>query len=127
MDTQRLRRRLILFAALLLAGAAAAELRVRVQRSPLAGFQYHEGPALWDQLRTGDRLELVREENNPHDRRAIAVLWQGHKLGYLPRAENDAVSDAMDRGHRLEARIGRLREERNPWRRLEVEVFVVPQ
>ena len=127
MDTQRVRRRLILLAALLPCAAVSAALRVLVQRSPLAGFQYHEGPALWDQLRTGDRLELVREADNPHDGRAIAVYWQGHKLGYLPRAENDAVSSAMDQGHRLDARIGRLREERNPWRRLEVEVFVVPQ
>lgn len=126
MDTQRLRRHLIL----LLAFAAAAEgsgLRIMVQRAPLAGFQFHAGPQVWAELRIGDKLELIREPNNPHDARAIAVLWQGHQIGYLPRAENDAVSEAMDRGHRLEARISRLREERNPWRRLEVEVFVLPQ
>lgn len=124
MDTQRLRRRLILAAALIPA-AHAARLRVQVQRCPLAGFQYHEGMALWAELRVGDALTLVREPDNSHDGRAIAVLWRGHKLGYLPRAVNDAAARALDQGHRLDARIAQLREDSDPWRRIELEVFVL--
>ena len=126
MDTRRLRRLLI---ALALAApwhpADAGRLRVLVQTAPLAGFQFHEGSRLWPQLQVGDVLELRREPANRHDTRAIAVRWRGEMLGYLPRAENDAVSEAMDRGVTAEARIAALRDERDPWRRVQVEVFLV--
>jgi hypothetical protein len=46
-------------------------------------------------------------------------------LGYLPRAENRSVAAEIDRGGRVEARIARLREHRNPWQRVLIEVYVV--
>jgi len=102
----------------------AETIRILVQSSPLAGFQYHAGAALWEKLRVGDRLDLIREPHNPHDARAIRVEWQGVKLGYLPRAQNEAVAAAMDRGERVEGRIGALTTHPNPWRRVRIEVFV---
>lgn len=105
--------------------AQAESIKLLVQSSPLAGFQYHAGKALWAQLAVGDRLTLVREPDNPHDGRAIRVEWQGQMLGYLPRAENEAVAAAMDRGERVEGRIAALVDHRNPWRRVRIEVFVL--
>ncbi|GAB4349407.1 MAG: hypothetical protein Kow006_11050 [Gammaproteobacteria bacterium] len=64
----------------------------------MAGFQYHDGEAIWEQLRVGQRLHLQREPDNRHDRRAVRIDWQGRKLGYLPRAENAAVSQMLERG-----------------------------
>lgn len=103
----------------------AQTVKLLVQSSPLAGFQYHAGAAVWAQLRVGDRLQLIREPDNAHDPRAVRVDWQGRPLGYLPRAENDAVAAAMDRGERVEGRIAALDEHRNPWRRVRIEVFAV--
>ncbi|MCC7311894.1 MAG: HIRAN domain-containing protein [Sulfuritalea sp.] len=105
--------------------ALAAEVRILVQSSPLAGFQYHAGETLWQDMREGDRLALVREADNPHDGNAVRVEWRGQKLGYLPRAENRAVAAALDRGEPVDARIAKLREHRNPWQRVLIEVFVV--
>lgn len=105
--------------------AHADTIRLLVQSSPLAGFQYHAGAALWERLQVGDRLMLVREPGNPHDARAVRVEWRGVMLGYLPRAENEAVAAAMDRGERVEGRIAALVEHRNPWRRVRIEVFAV--
>ena len=104
---------------------AADTVKLLVQSSPLAGFQYHAGAELWDQLQPGDKLTLAREPDNSHDARAVRVSWQGRQLGYLPRAENDAVAAAMDRGERVEARIAALVKHKNPWRRLRIDVFVV--
>ncbi|HQR04384.1 MAG: HIRAN domain-containing protein [Proteobacteria bacterium] len=101
-----------------------AEIRILVQSSPLAGFQYHEGARHWKEMREGDALTLVREPGNPHDPRAVRVEWHGEMLGYLPRAENSAVADEMDRGNRLEARIARLREHSDPWQRLLIDIFL---
>ena len=103
----------------------AADVRVLVQSSPLAGFRYYAGEELWSQMREGDRLTLVREPNNPHDAKAVRIEWRGQKLGYLPRAENAAVAGAMDGGEAVDARIAKLRRHRNAWQRVLIEVFVV--
>jgi hypothetical protein len=105
--------------------AQAQEIKILVQSSPLAGFQYHAGAAMWESLRVGDVLTLVREPENAHDSLAVRVEWRGTQLGYLPRAENDAVAAALDRGERVEGRIAALVEHKNPWRRLRIDVFVV--
>ncbi|OHC65070.1 MAG: HIRAN protein [Rhodocyclales bacterium GWA2_65_19] len=105
--------------------AQAGEVRILVQSSPLAGFQYHAGEALWQEMREGDRLALVLEADNPHDANAVRIEWRGQKLGYPPRAENRSVAAAMDGGEAVEARIARLRQHRNPWQRVLIEVFVV--
>ena len=111
---------------LLICSAASAQtIRILVQSSPLAGFQYHAGASVWEELKVGDRLALSREPDNPHDRHAVRVDWRGQQLGYLPRAENHAVAAEMDRGGRVEARIAQLRSHPNPWQRVLVEVFVV--
>lgn len=93
-----------------------------LQHSPLAGFQYHHGEALWPQLAIGQPLQLVREADNKYDDRAVRVEWQGRKLGYIPRLDNAAVSQLLDRGERLEAMIVGLQVRENPWERVMVGV-----
>src|SRR3972149_5855769 len=65
--------------------AQTPEVRMLVQSSLLAGFQYYQGGRLWDEIKVGDPLTLTREPDNPHDSNAVRVEWQGHKLGYGPR------------------------------------------
>ena len=115
-----------LFAAFALGSvpAQAQQVTLLVQSSPLAGYRYHEAPALFPELRIGDRLELVREPGNVHDANAVRVDWRGRSLGYVPRRENAALAWAMDRGEAVSARISALREHRNPRRRVAFEVFV---
>ncbi|HET8701898.1 MAG TPA: HIRAN domain-containing protein [Nitrococcus sp.] len=92
--------------------------RTLIQTSPLAGFQYHQGERLWPYFRTGDALSLVREPANPYDPQAVRIDWQGHKLGYVPRRENTAISQMLDRGERLSAAIERLSTGPSPWTRI---------
>lgn len=123
-----MRLRHIELALLLMLAAAAAQaqtIRILVQSSPLAGFQYHAGAAVWDEMKVGDALLLTREADNPHDGNAVRVSWRGQQLGYLPRAENGAVAAEMDRGGKIEARIAKLRNHRSPWQRVLIEVYVV--
>ncbi len=107
------------------APAGAQWLKILVQSSPLAGFQYYAGEALWERLQVGDRLTLIREADNAHDANAVRIEWRGVKLGYLPRAENRTVAAEMDRGTRVEGRVAALTRHRDPWRRLRVEVLAV--
>ncbi|MCE2948101.1 MAG: HIRAN domain-containing protein [bacterium] len=103
----------------------AIEAMIVVRSSPLAGFQFHAGEELFAQMQVGDRLALVREPDNPHDRNAVRVEWRQVKLGYVPRRDNPQVARQMDLGAALEARVSRLRAARNPWDRIEFEVVLV--
>ncbi|OGA23463.1 MAG: hypothetical protein A3I02_13115 [Betaproteobacteria bacterium RIFCSPLOWO2_02_FULL_67_26] len=103
--------------------APAAEAVIVVQRSPLAGFRHHDGREIWRDMKVGDRLQLVREPDNPYDANAVRVDWRGVILGYVPRRDNAAVARQMDRGAALEARVAGLRENRNRSVRVEFEVI----
>ena len=107
-----------------LLSAQAESVRLLVQSSPLAGSQYYALGEFWREMRVGDALTLIREPDNRHDRRAIRVEWRGHKLGYVPRKENLQVAAALDAGDRVSARISRLKEDRDPWQRVEIEIFL---
>jgi hypothetical protein len=102
-----------------------ASRRFLIQQCSLAGFQHHEGEVLWSLLNIGDTLELVREPANPFDTNAIRIDWIGRKLGYIPRMQNQATARLLDEGKWVEARISGLEKHGNPWRRMEVEVWLV--
>jgi len=103
--------------------AKARQTHVKtLQTSPIAGFQYHQSETLWTQLAINQPLQLVREANNKYDGRAVLVEWQGQKLGYLPKLDNAAASQLLDRDEKLEAAIAKLQAGDNPWERVEVEV-----
>jgi hypothetical protein len=104
--------------------AVRADASIIVQQSPLAGFQFYDGKTLWDDMKVGDALTLVRERDNPHDANAVRVEWNGNRLGYVPRRENADVARQMDRGAPVKARIVKLTQARNPWQRILFEVYV---
>ena len=110
---------------LLWLGAAQADgVRVLIQHSPLAGSQYYALSTVWQEIRAGDALTLVREPGNRHDSNAIRVEWRGQKLGYVPRAANRVIAEALDAGERLSARVSSVSDNKNPWLRVAFEVFV---
>ena len=109
---------------LLAFSANAQSVQLLVQSSPLAGFRHGAAADVWEGLRSGDTLILVREAGNAFDANAVRVEWRGHKLGYVPRRDNAALAWAMDRGETLHARVSRAEWHPNPARRIAFEVFV---
>ena len=63
-----------------------------------------------NQLKIGEEVQLVREENNKFDPYAVAIMFDGYKLGYIPRTNNEQFCALMDQGHSniFEARIQRI-------------------
>lgn len=90
----------------------------------IAGLAYAEGPRLLPNLNAGDAVALVREPLNPHDSRAVRIDWQGHKLGYVPRAHNALIAQRMDSGETLDAKIFAVRAGQAYWDAVEVEVLL---
>ncbi|MBI1394351.1 MAG: HIRAN protein [Betaproteobacteria bacterium] len=102
---------------------AAASARVVLQTTLTAGLAHHDAKAVWEALRIGDRLQLVRESGNLHDPNAVAVRWRGRTLGYLPRTENADVARQLDRGQTLDARIRTIAKYRNHRRKLVIDIL----
>jgi hypothetical protein len=116
-----------IFVPLLLASSPAwsdATAHIIVQRSSLAGFQYYEGRGVWEELKVGESLTLVRERDNPHDPDAVRLEWRGHTLGYVPRRENHHLARQIDYGARPTARITGLQKSRNGRNRVSYEISV---
>lgn len=115
----------LLLLALFVSPAHTAEVNANLllQDSPLAGFQFHAGKKLWPQMRVGDKLMLIREPDNAHDRLAIRVEWRQQKIGYVPRRENGDIARLMDHGVPVFARISRLAQSRDPWARVRFEIL----
>lgn len=105
-------------------GADGPSARIVVQHAPLAGFVYYDGKAVWERIRTGERLTLVREPANAHDPNAVRLEWQGHVLGYVPRKDNADLARQMDHGARPEARVTELGRHANGRHRISYEISV---
>jgi len=112
--------------AMLAAAPAPADgvARIVVQDAPLAGFRYYDGAALWDGMRVGDPLRLVREPDNPHDANAVRIEWNDRRIGYVPRTDNAHLARQMDHGAAAQARIIALHRYRNGRNRVSYEVSV---
>ena len=102
----------------------AATARELLQLGTVMGFRHYEGKQVWEELHVGQALTLVREVDNPHDAQAIRVDWQGHKLGYVPRADNIDLARLMDNGTAVEARITKLEKSRRPNNRVQFEIYL---
>lgn len=84
---------------------AARDKKYLLNECHIAGFCYYEGVELIEDLRTGDRLILRPEPQNPHDEFAVEVYRGQHKLGYLPRTENAHVSRLLRQGAAVYAEL----------------------
>ena len=104
--------------------ADGASARIVVQNAPLAGFVYYDGKEIWDRMKRGDRLVLVREPANPHDPNAVRIEWQGRMLGYVPRKDNADLARQMDHGARVSARVTELNRAQNGRHRISYEISV---
>ncbi len=98
--------------------------QITLQHTALAGYRHHEAPALWPALTRRARLTLHREADNRHDANAVALLWRGRKLGYLPRGENLVAARLLDRQRNLSARIEHLDPGAERNRRIHIRVLL---
>lgn len=95
-------------------------------RDFVAGSQFHRGIALEPHMGVGDRLELVREPENPHDPLAVALRWRGEPIGYVPRRVNAQIARLLDAGEPLLCQITRIEEQADLWERVELSIRQVP-
>jgi hypothetical protein len=92
------------------------------------GFQYYEGLRLLEEMKEGDMLELVREPDNEHDKYAIALHWNNHKIGYIPRERNNILSKLLDIGIlEMMAEISFVNTEAAHWENVRMALYVLKE
>jgi hypothetical protein len=114
----------LLSTAAVAAAAEGASARIVVQNAPLAGFVYYDASAVWDEMKQGDRLTLVREPGNAYDVNAVRLEWNGRMLGYVPKRDNADLARQMDHGAPVEARITELKRAPNGRHRISYVIYV---
>ena len=92
----------------------------------VAGFAYYDGLEVIDELTLGKPVDLVAEPSNPHDPDAVAIVYNGHKIGYIPSQYNRQFSTFLLYGHGdvFEARIQSMNKESHPERQFRVVVKI---
>ena len=91
----------------------------------MAGTTHIEGiDELEPYLKSGDRLNLFREPDNPYDEFAILIkTMDGVKIGYIPQKDNIIFARLMDAGKFLFGKITE-KEKKGNWLRIKIQVFM---
>ena len=90
----------------------------------IAGTSHRDLETVEPALLPGNMLVLKREPGNAHDALAIMIFTEdGHHLGYIPRAKNEALARLMDAGKLL---FGRLESKtlHGDWLKVETRIFM---
>lgn len=98
----------------------------------LAGRMYHDADEVWNQLKVGTKLRLVRELDNRHDPNAVAVVYDDKEheeevcIGYIPRTDNEVIALLLEMGWTplFECRICQVNPEAHPERQIHLAIKV---
>ncbi|MBP7151868.1 MAG: HIRAN domain-containing protein [Paludibacteraceae bacterium] len=94
----------------------------------IAGFSYWEGCLVFNELKIGTELTLMREEDNKFDPYAVAIYYGESKIGFIPRNANHEISKFLELGHTdlFEARINRITPDAHTESQVGVIVYIKP-
>ena len=92
--------------------------------SYVAGTTHLDDKSVLDEIKAGDRLNLMREDNK-YDEHAILIITEsGKKLGYVPEKDNIIFSRLMDAGKKLIAKIKNI-EKKGSFNQIIIGIYLV--
>lgn len=102
--------------------------KVYLKQCFIRGFSYYDGPKIIDEINTTGMVQLVREPDNEYDNRAIAIYFEGKKIGYLPRESNKTISILMDTNLlEFHAEITHIEKSASDWEKIRLGVFALKE
>lgn len=97
----------------------------------LAGRKYHDADEVWNQLKVGTVLQLVRDLNNRYDVNAVALTFRAedgedYLIGYIPQTENEVLALFLEMGwtEMFECRICKIDPEAYSERQIKLTIKV---
>lgn len=92
----------------------------------IAGFNYYEGAIVFENLKIGTVLDIVAENNNIHDEYALALYFDGKKLGFVPSDDNVEMSKLISLGYNIfKAVVQQISPQEHPARQVKIIVYAV--
>lgn len=93
----------------------------------IAGFTYYNGVDCFNKLKVGKTLQLVLEEDNKYDARAIAIYYKEFKLGFVPKQENRFLYKLLKQGfdENVSAKIQQVNADEYPEQQIRVVVHLL--
>lgn len=92
--------------------------------SYVAGTTHLEDQSVLEEIKAGDRLNLLREDNK-FDEHAVMILTEdGKKLGYVPQKDNIIFSRLMDAGKKLIAQISKI-EKKGSFTQISIGIYLI--
>ncbi len=101
--------------------------RRHFQNFDIAGFSFWDGAVVFCELKIGTELRLERESENQYDPKAVAIYFGEAKLGFVPRACNDAISKLCEAGYTdiFDVRINRITPDESPEEQIGLIVSII--
>ncbi len=96
---------------------------IKIYDNFVKGVAYYGYKSLRKSIKEGDKLTLVREVDNTFDGFALAIYFEGNKLGYISAYENIVLANMLDAGVEMTAFVGENRREGNVYDSISVEIF----
>lgn len=91
----------------------------------VAGTSHLSDKSVLDEVKPGDSLTLLRE-NNKFDEKAVLIKTKdGKKLGYIPEKDNIIFSRLMDAGKMLSAKIMEVSKKNEDWAKIAIEIYLI--
>ena len=90
----------------------------------VAGTTHLKDPSVLEEIKVGDSLSLLREDNK-FDSNAIMILTaEKKKLGYVPEKDNIIFARLMDAGKMLAAKIKEI-EKKGSFTKIAIGIYLV--
>ena len=90
----------------------------------VAGTTHLDDKSILNEIKVGDKLNLLREDNK-FDEKAILILTEaGVKLEYVPEKDNVIFSRLMDAGKKLIAKITKI-EKKGSFTQISIGIYLV--
>jgi hypothetical protein len=91
----------------------------------VAGYRFYDGHTILHKLKCGEELELVRDQFNPYDHRAVEVKTNYNtKLGFIPMDQNQMTAFFIDQGMPVLAQVREVQLDEDEFRPIRVDIFV---
>lgn len=75
----------------------------------IAGFRFQaSGDQLW-KLEPGTTLDLVPDDRNEFDAKAVEVLLGGERVGFIKKVLSGSVKEWLDEGHKVRCTLDRIK------------------
>lgn len=92
--------------------------------SYVAGTAYIKDPGVLEEIKPGDRLTLVREDNKFDSNAIVIVTENKKKLGYVPEKDNVIFARLMDAGKMLAAKVKDV-EKKGSFTKIAIGIYLV--